>query len=588
MKKLLLSLIGLIIYGSCFAQLDSAMAPFYHGVASGDALNDRVIIWTRVTPNSGVYSYSVDWEMATDNQFTNVVNSGTATADSSRDYTVKVDVTGLTADNWYYYRFKEGGSTSIVGHTRTMPTGMTNELRFAVASCSNLNNGQFYHSYDHMSQQQNLDAVLHLGDYIYEYNGGVSGSGIDIMPNHEIITLEDYRARYASYRLDSNLRKAHQQLPWYTVWDDHETANDSWNGGADNHDTTEGDWFVRKMAANKTYFEWMPIRENSNPMDYNIHRSISLGDIGTIILLDTRLEERSEQVSTSSNAIDDTNRTILGAIQKQWFKDQLSSPDGKWKIVAQQVMFAPLEIFGGSIVNADQWDGYRADRNDIINHVMDNDIKNVVVLTGDIHTSWANDVPIPGANYNPQTGDGSAFVEFVVSGITSGVENIPVGTSIIQTLNPHMKYIDLSHRGYLVLTINDDKVSSEWMHVSGIDQPTYTPVEGEHWMVLDGERFLRPYSNVGIKPYASYAHSGWLGTVFPNPTDGKLTVSFNYDGNKPLQAGIHEISGKLIMEKTVTKVDKSVEFDISSFAAGQYFVKLTDGKRFDGKVIIKN
>ncbi len=587
MKKLLLAFTSFAISASSFAQLDSAMEPFYHGVASGDALNDAVVIWTRVTPDSGVYSYSVDWEVASDDQFSNMVNSGTVSADSSKDYTVKVDVTGLTPDTWYYYRFKEGGNTSIVGRTRTMPSGMTNELRFAVASCSNLNGGQFFHSYDHMSQQE-LDGVLHLGDYIYEYSGGASGSGIDILPNYEIITLADYRARYASYRLDSNLRKAHQLFPWYTVWDDHESSNNSWEGGAENHDTTEGDWFVRKMAASKTYFEWMPIRDNTNPNDYNIYRSISLGDLGKIILLDTRLEERSEQVPATSSEIDDTSRTIIGAAQKQWFKNELSSPNGKWKIVAQQVMFAPLEIFGGTIVNADQWDGYRADRTEIINHVMDNDINNVVVLTGDIHTSWANDIPIPGATYNPQTGDGSAFVEFVVSGITSGVENIPVGTSIIQTLNPHMKYIDLSQRGYLVLTISDDKASSEWMHVSGVDQPTYAPVAAEHWMVLDGERFLRPYEDVGIRPYSSYAHSGWLKSVFPNPTDDKLTITFSYDGNADLQAGIHEISGKLIMEKTVTKTDKSVEFNLNGLAAGQYFVKLTDGKRFDGKLIIKN
>lgn len=588
MKRILLSLIAIAISTSCFAQLDSAMAPFYHGVASGDAMDDRVIIWTRVTPDSGTYTYSVDWEVASDNAFSNVVNSGTATADSAADYTVKVDVTNLIADSWYYYRFKQGGNTSIVGRTRTMPTGMADELRFAVASCSNLNNGQFYHSYDHMSQQQELDAVLHLGDYIYEYNGGISGSGIDIKPDHEIVTLSDYRARYASYRLDSNLRKAHQQLPWYTVWDDHESANNSYTDGAENHTPgTEGNWQDRKTAAGKTYFEWMPIRNNPTSTDYSIYRSISLGSLGTIILLDTRLEERSEQVGTTSSEIDDPNRTILGAAQKQWFKDQLSSPNGKWKIVAQQVMFAPLEIFGGAIVNADQWDGYRADRNEVIDHVMDNDINNVVILTGDIHTSWANDVPIPGANYDPQTGAGSAFVEFVVSGITSGVENIPVGTSIIQTLNPHMKYIDLSQRGYLVLTISDEKTSSEWMHVSGVDQPTYTPVEAEHWMVLDGERFLRPYSDVGIKPYASYAHSGWLSSVYPNPADDQLRVNFNYDGSKPLQVGIHEINGKLIMEKTVTKSTTSVEFDLSSLAAGSYFVKLTDGKRFDGKVIVK-
>lgn len=587
MKRLLLSVTGLLIAASAFSQLDSTMYPFYHGVASGDAMNDKVIIWTRITPDSGVYTYDVDWEMANDSLFTNMVNSGTVSTDSAKDYTVKVDVTGLDADNWYYFRFSAGGNTSVVGRTRTMPSGPKDMLRLAVTSCSNLNGGQFYHSYENMSHQD-IDAVLHLGDYMYESSGGTSGSGIDILPNHETTLLDDYRARYASYRLDTNLQKAHQLWPWYTVWDDHESANDSWYGGAQNHDSTEGDWQVRKAQAQQAYFEWLPIRNNPTNNDYHIYRSFPLGSLGDLIMLDTRLEGRSEQVATSSNAIDDPNRTILGTTQKQWFKDQLTQSTGKWKIVGQQVMFAPLEIFGGNIVNADQWDGYRADRTEVIEYVTNNNIDNVVVLTGDIHTSWANDVPIPGANYNPQTGDGSAFVEFVVSGITSGGANIPVTPSIIQTINTHMKYIDLDKRGYLLLTITPDKVDSKWMHVSGIDQPTYTPIEGEHWMVLDGENFLRPYEDVGIKPFAGYANTGWISKVFPNPTSGTLTVEINYTGNSPLHLGIYELKGQLLAEKLLSSTDKTAVFNISEFAAGKYFVKLSDGLRFDGKIIIKN
>lgn len=587
MKKLLSSFCALLVVSACFAQLDTNMYPFYHGVASGDAMSDKVIIWTRVTPDSGVYNYSVDWEMATDSLFSSVVNSGSVATDSTIDYTVKVDVTGLDADNWYYYRFKTGGNTSIVGRTHTMPSGQKDKLRFAVASCSNLNGGQFYHAYNHMSQQS-VDAVLHLGDYFYEGNGGASGTGIDILPDHETIVLSDYRERYATYRLDSNLRKVHQLWPWYTVWDDHESANDSWFGGAENHDATEGDWFVRKAMAQQAYFEWLPLRNNPTPNDYHIYRSFSLGSLGELIMLDTRLEGRSEQVAPTSSAIDDPNRTILGATQKQWFKNELSQASGKWKIVGQQVMFAPLEIFGGAIANADQWDGYRADRGEIISHVMDNSIENVVVLTGDIHTSWANDVPIPGASYDPQTGDGSAFVEFVVSGITSSGASIPSVPSLIQTLNPHMKYINLENRGYLLLTITEDKVDSKWMHIDGVDQPTYNYVEAEHWMVLDGERFLRPYADVGVGPFIAYGNTGWITDVYPNPTDNRLYVKFNYEGNESLTFSLYDMKGTIVTQKAISASEKSAEFDLKNLSAGKYFLRLSDGTRFDGKVIVKN
>ncbi|MBL4586483.1 MAG: PhoD-like phosphatase N-terminal domain-containing protein, partial [Flavobacteriales bacterium] len=179
-----------------FAQIDSTMAPFYHGVASGDALSDKVILWTRVTADSGVYSVSVDWEIATDNQFTTIVNSGTTTADSSADYTVKIDATGLQADTWHYYRFSSNGNQSIVGRTRTMPSGAKDKLKLAVSSCSNGNDGQYFHVYGEIAQRTDIDAVLHLGDFYYEGGGSISGGGIAILPTHETVSLEDYRLRF--------------------------------------------------------------------------------------------------------------------------------------------------------------------------------------------------------------------------------------------------------------------------------------------------------------------------------------------------------------------------------------------------------
>jgi alkaline phosphatase D len=448
-RSLLVSAL-LLLSAVASAQFDPSMAPFHHGVASGDALADRVIIWTRVTPNDPNDSYEVEWQVATDEAFANVVANGSELTDGSVDFTVKVDVTGLTQNSWYYYRFTLEGEQSLVGRTRTAPSAQVDRMRFAVASCQKFDSGVFYNAYSHLAERTDIDAVIFLGDYIYESAGSTTGSGTVIQPANEILSVEDYRQRYASYRLDSNLRKVHQQWPFYAVWDDHETANDSWSGGAGNHDpATEGPWADRKANGQQVYFEWLPIRASA-PDSYSIYRKIPMGPLLDLIMIDTRLEGRDEQVGLTDAAIDDASRSILGAAQKQWFKSQLSTSTAQWKIIGNQVMFAPLElpaipiIFpNGGILNADQWDGYRAERQEIVEHLHDNNIDNVVVLTGDIHTSWGNDIPHHDLNYDPNTGEGSVGVEFVTTSITSGSSPVSVGQSIVTAANPHMKFVDL-------------------------------------------------------------------------------------------------------------------------------------------------
>lgn len=274
---------------------DPALKPFYHGVASGDPLQDRVIIWTRVTPDEEG-PVTVNWLVSSTPGMTDIVGSGSVTTDVSRDYTVKVDVSGLAPATTYYYYFSAMGANSTVGRTRTAPAGNADQLRFAVVSCSNYQDG-YFNAYERISERNDIDAVIHLGDYIYEYETGGFGQdelGRGHVPDNEIVTLMDYRIRYSYYRLDPQLRKVHKQLPFITIWDDHEFANNAWVGGAENHQEEEGDWDTRKNNAYQAYFEWMPIRERSSAPN-RVYRKINYGNLVDLILLDTRIEGREKQ-----------------------------------------------------------------------------------------------------------------------------------------------------------------------------------------------------------------------------------------------------------------------------------------------------
>ncbi len=581
---------------------DPALAPFYHGVASGDALSDRVIIWTRVSDSTG--SISVDWKMATDTLLSNIVQSGNATTDSSKDFTVKVDVTGLQPDSWYYYQFTHNGKKSLTGRTKTLPAGDNQRIRVAVVSCANYGGGTYFNAYLSISRRNDIHAVLHLGDYIYEgAEGGISGTGVHILPNHEIIVLDDYRQRHNSYKLDPYLMRLHQQYPFYTVWDDHETANNSWTGGSDNHTPgTEGNWEDRKSFGERAYFEWMPIREQA-PGDYTIYRKLSFGNLADFIMLDTRLEGRDEQVALGNTAgMQDTSRTILGATQMQWFKTQLSGQPSTWKIVGQQVMIAPLVLPLVGVVNTDQWDGYQADRNRVTDYVVNSNIENVIFLTGDIHTSWANDVPQAGASYNPSTGAGSAFVEYVATSITSQSSPFPVSVSLIQGTSPHIKYADLTQKGYFILDIDTSRAQADWVYVgTDVTNINFTETNAASWYANKGERFLREATG----PITDYTNSapfapltvdttnvGVAGNinspdiyVYPNPFGNSLFFRLNNFQEKTLVVRIFNVLGKIVKEATIT-ASPIVKMDLPDLESGAYLLSVsTKSSEFKSTIV---
>jgi alkaline phosphatase D len=494
------------------------LAPFFHGVASGDPTSDAVVLWTRVTSDS--LTVDVTWRIALDTGMTQIIDTGIVTADASRDYCVKVDVGNLQPFTFYYYEFSAYGQNSIRGRTRTLPVGNADSLRFAVVSCSNYADG-YFNAYDRITERNDVFAVIHLGDYIYEYGDGEFGSARNLAPATEILTLADYRMRHSHYKLDDDLLRLHQQYPFYTVWDDHETANNAWFGGAGNHDpSTEGDWFLRRNAGVRAYMEWMPIRQPDMVQDtQRIYRSFDFGNLLSLHMLDTRLQGRDEQDGTGNN---DPNRTLLGATQYQWLTDEMGTSTAKWQVLGQQVMMGRLGV-AGIAFNDDQWDGYPAERTNLYNFVLNTPIRNMVTLTGDIHTSWAMDLPFN--NYNPSSGAGSAGVEFVVTSVTSQNLPFPIGVNLIQLLNNHIKWANLVEHGYMIFDVNQQRVQCDWYFVDRIDQPDAGQSHARSFVSLDQSRRITSTSNPTV------AGPSMIGVPAPpdprvDPLSG-ITESFN-------------------------------------------------------------
>ncbi|MEU6942666.1 alkaline phosphatase D family protein, partial [Streptomyces rubiginosohelvolus] len=466
-----------------------------------------VLLWTRVTPEPGAEPGSgrgadtlVRWEVAEDREFTAIAASGTTLAAASSDHTVKADVRGLRPATTYYYRFTasgpdpEGGEVrSPTGRTRTAPAvgASVAGVRFGVVSCANWEAGWFS-AYRHLAARGDLDAVVHLGDYLYEYGVGeypTQGAALrEHRPAHEILDLADYRTRHGNYKTDADLQALHAAHPMIAIWDDHEVANDAWSGGAQNHTPgTEGEWAERVAAAKQAYFEWMPVRAST---EGTVYRRLRFGRLADLHLLDLR-SFRSQQASIGSSAVDDPERTITGRAQLDWLKAGLAGSDAVWKLVGTSVMISPV-AFGalpahllqplagllglpkeGLAVNVDQWDGYTDDRRELIAHLRERGITDTVFLTGDIHMAWANEVPVRAATYPLSP---SAATEFVVTSVTSdNLDDILrvapqtvslVAATAVRTANRHVKWVDMDSHGYGVLDVTAERAQMDYYVLS--------------------------------------------------------------------------------------------------------------------------
>ena len=606
------------------------LAPFFHGVASGDPLEDRVIIWTRVTPAIIGPDAEVEWSMSTDTELEDVVASGTITTTTDRDYTVKIDVTGLDPGQTYYYVFKHEDKYSIIGKTKTVPSGDVDHLRFAVVSCSNYQAG-YFNGYQRISERNDLDAIIHLGDYIYEYRDRQVGDNDlfderPILPSEELISLDEYRIRYSTYRLDEQLRNMHQQHPIIAVWDDHEAANDAYKDGAGNHDDGEGSWEDRKVNIKQAYFEWMPIRDQA---ENRVYRKLQYGNLMDLIMMDTRLEGRDVQINDiESPALQSATRTILGAEQRQWLFTQLVSSDAKWKVLGNQVIFAEFNIgfasefgFGGSYESLessylDTWDGYPAERDRVLDLIKDNNIDNVVFLTGDSHVSFAFDlskrpsaypqfagVSNDPADYDEVSQEGSLAVEFATPSISSpnfnesfnpilasGLEvqiNRPVLTNGINP-NPHLRYVDLDRHGYFLLDVTNDRVQADYYY-SSVTQLSGTESFGHASFTADEDNKLTentipsPEKAQQDTPAPAGRFKSSNTTVLrndfevvgihPTPANDQVSVQIALERRLPLEMAIYNIDRKLIKRIPSNTIDAGLytqQIDVSQLANGNY------------------
>ncbi|MCB4798927.1 alkaline phosphatase D family protein [Neotamlana laminarinivorans] len=507
---------------------------FTEGIASFDPTSSSVIIWTRY---SGA-THTITWEVATDAEFNTVIRNGEITTDASRDYTIAVQLTELDADQKLYYRFANtiDKTISAVGETITLPDN-ANSLKLAICSCSNYQAGLF-NVYDAMANSD-ADIIVHLGDYLYEYAAGGYGSNDENAfldrfhePATEILSLDDYRTRYKQYRQDVSLQLAHQKKPFICVWDDHEIANDAYKNGAENHDdATEGSYEVRKAHALQAYSEFLPfsrLDENNNEL---IYRTFNLGNLVNLVMLDTRIIGRDEQLdifdfftatgfdaAAYQTAISDTSRSLLGTTQRDWLINQITSSSAKWQVLGQQVlmgkMYIPAEMllaFGSSTFNEtltelvtikvrmlnndptltaeetarvttvlpynlDAWDGYPVEREIIYAALA---YKKIITLAGDTHNAWSNTLFTEG---NIDVG-----IELATSSVSSpGFEGF-IGTDpealagfeyALTTLVDGLNYFDASKRGFLLTTYTQSEVTSEWIFVNTILSETYTTEVG--------------------------------------------------------------------------------------------------------------
>ena len=508
--------------------------PFLHGLASGDPRPTSVVIWTRVTPTAASTPGSctgpdvnVRWQVAADSQFKHVVRSGTVRTGKAHDHTVKVDVTGLAADRFYYYRFALGSVLSRVARTRTAPaeTASPAHLRFGIVSCANLQAGWFS-AYRHLADRDDLHAVIHLGDYIYEYGPGEYGYGQsdkDIRPHdpaHEILTLADYRRRHAQYKRDPDLQGLHVKYPVIATWDDHEVADDSYKDGAANHNAGEGDYHARRAAAYQAYDEWMPVRISGTAAvgDGNqIYRRLQFGDLVELSMLDLR-QYRDKQVAVQVDPTTaDPDRTITGRAQLDWLKNSLVRQVSQWKLVGNPVMITPVTFGGvpaellrpindttnliptdGEPYNVDQWDGYTDDRRELFAHLRDNGVTDTVFVTGDIHSGWAADLPADKATY--LTTRNSVGVEFVGTSVTSNnlcdITGTPPRTTSIavetalKANNPHIKYIDFDDHGFSVLDITAKRAQMDWFIIGDRADKKAGVTWSQSWATTAGSQVI--------------------------------------------------------------------------------------------------
>ena len=508
---------------------------FTHDVASGEPHQNSVMLWTRYVPSAGG-SARLDYELSEAPDFSRIAAGGSVSAEADHDWCVKAVADGLSPGRWYHYRFRDAADrVSPVGRTRTLPDGPIDRFRIGIFSCSNLPFGWF-NAYAHAAARSDLDLIVHLGDYLYEYERGRYPSGAEalagrlIHPAGETIVLADYRLRHAAYRADADLRLLHRSLPMVMMWDDHESANDSWKDGAENHQPeSEGDWQIRKQAAERAYREWLPVSDRA-------WERYEIGELATLFRTETRLTARDRPLDLAAaiagredvqaaladfrdGAWRDPERNILGREQEAWLADGLRRSvrrGARWQVLAQQVIMGSIALpedlparvapdaseavllqaaaalaasRAGLPLNLDAWDGYPAARARLLDSAQQAEA-NLVVLSGDSHNAWAFELGHQGE---------PAGVDIAVQSVTSpGFESFPIRATPDEVArafverNDQLLWADTSRRGYLTLELTPERATAEWLFLETVRERS-TMLSGRHTMSVGGgtNRFER-------------------------------------------------------------------------------------------------
>ena len=487
---------------------------FRHSVASGDPLQDRVMLWTRVTTDTDG-PVELAWRMARDEGLRDVVSSGTTTSDPDADQTVHVDVEGLEPGTTYYYAFEALGESSPVARTRTLPAPGVEHVRFAMASCASYNAGWF-NAYARIAERRDLDFLLHLGDYIYETQNVLKPPapqppdiGRPFDPLHECVTLDDYRRRYAQYRGDPDIQALHLTHPVIATLDDHEFADGTWRDGSSWHRPDQGPFADRKAAGFRARWEWQPYRMPDERDPTRVFRSVPLGDLAEIFLIDTRTR-RDEPIAPP--AMNDPARTQLGPEQRDWLLRALDDSSARWRLLGNASVMGhtwceqlpesirpalnALKLIGEEGVgpDPDQWDGYPVEREALLRHIRDGGMKNVVVLSGDVHVAIVIEL-----HEDPFAGGDPVAVEFVASSLTSmniddkmgwprrDGRSLAIERAAVETL-PHWKWCELDSNGYIVVDVTPERVQAEWWFVDTVLARSTHEELGARWLVEHGSQ----------------------------------------------------------------------------------------------------
>jgi len=445
---------------------------FRHGVASGDPLPDTMVLWTRWTPPGGAVpsETDVEWVVALDPDLRQVVAGGAVSTGPDADHTVKVDPGGLSPATTYWYRFSAQGEHSPTGRTRTAPAAgaSPDHLRLGVVSCSSFSDGWF-HAYRHLARRD-VDVVVHVGDYLYE-NGRHAGKGPRRHPPGRAVRLDGYRTRHALYKTDPDLQALHARHPMVAIWDDHELAGGTWSGGAHQHSPRrDGPWEERRAAAVRAYWEWMPVRPPDPATPTRIYRAFRWGDLVDLVMVDARLIGRDEPPGRGKGVVvrvSDRSRTILGTTQRQWLEAQVTASTARWRVLGNQVVLAPTPLVAGRLLNPGQWDGYPEER-DWLYRVLAAAGGNVAVLSGDIHSSWANDLPV-GAEFVTPSVSSPAFASILVPG---GRVGAAAAERTFRWQNRHVRMVELRHHGYVVVDVSRERIRADWWHVDTVLVPS--------------------------------------------------------------------------------------------------------------------